>query len=123
MSKMTVNEDIVLQIVKNIDIHKSSAVKNINSIVLKDAFVVLIPELSYMYNMFFTTNTFPDLWKSAIVIPLQKPGDPSDVSNLRPISLLPLPGKILERIAHTHISKYLEEGCIVWQNIVINLDV
>ena len=110
MPKLIVTDDIVLEIVKKIDIHKSSAVKNINSTVLKDVFLNIIPQLTFMYNLSFATNTFPDLWKSATVIPLSKPGDPSDVSNLRPISLLPLPGKILERIVHTQISKYLEEA-------------
>ena len=44
------------------------------------------------------------------VVPLQKSGDPKDVNNLRPISLLPLPGKIAERVAHAHISKFLEDN-------------
>ena len=44
------------------------------------------------------------------MIPLQKSGDPSDVNNLSPISLLPLPGKILERIAHTQIINFLENN-------------
>ena len=43
------------------------------------------------------------------MVPLQKPGDPYDVSNLRAISLLPLPGKILECIVHIQVSKYLED--------------
>ena len=70
----------------------------------------IITQLTFMYNLWFTTNIFPDAWKLATVIPLQKAGDPSDVSNLRPISVLPLPGKILERIAHPQISKHLEEA-------------
>ena len=110
MPKLIVTEAMVLDIVKNIDIHKSSAIKNINTNVLKDAFMAIIPQLTFMYNLSFVTNIFPDSWKTATVIPLQKPGDPSDVSNLRPISLLPLPGKILERIAHTQISNYLEDA-------------
>ena len=63
-----------------------------------------------MYNISLRVSTFPDSRKLAIVIPLQKPGDRSDVSNLRPISLLPLPGKILERIVHTQVSTFLENN-------------
>ena len=110
MPNLGVTEEIVLTIVKEIDIHKSSAINNVNTTVLKDAFLVLIPQLTFMYNLSFVTNTFPESWTSAIVVPLQKPGDPSDVSNLRPISLLPLPGKILERVVHTQVSKYLEDA-------------
>ena len=63
-----------------------------------------------MYNQCFRLNIFPDLWKLANVIPLQKPGDPTDVNNLRPISLLPLPGKILEKLLHAKISAHLENN-------------
>ena len=46
----------------------------------------------------------------ATITPIQKSGDPSDVNNLSPISLLSLPGKIAERVAHTHIYKFLENN-------------
>ena len=40
--------------------------------------------------------------------PLPKGGDSTDVSNLRPISLLPIPGKILERLMHNKLSSHIE---------------
>ena len=66
-------------------------------------------QLVYMYNKSFENGIFPDSWKVANVIPLKKGGEPTDVSNLRPISLLPLPGKIAERLMHTHISNYVKQ--------------
>ena len=47
-------------------------------------------------------------WKHAIIIPLQKDGNSNDVNNLRPVSLLPLPGKILEKLIQEKLSHYLE---------------
>ena len=47
-------------------------------------------------------------WKHAIIIPLQKDGNANDVNNLRPVSLLPLPGKILEKLIQEKLSHYLE---------------
>ena len=107
---LRVDENILLSIVNNIDIYKSSSVPNVSTRVLKDAFSVIIPQLVHMYNLSFRNSDFPSSWKIANVIPLQKPGDRSDVNYLRPISLLPLPGKILERIAHTQISSFLENN-------------
>ena len=52
----------------------------------------------------------------ANVIPLKKGGDPTDVNNLRPVSLLPLPGKLAERIMHSHLSKYIEENNFLNKN-------
>ena len=96
------------KIVKSINIGKSSAVTNFSSGVLKDAFLVILPQLVHMYNLSFSTGIFPDVWKIANVIPLKKGGDPTDVNNLRPVSLLPLPGKLAERIIHTHIANFIE---------------
>ena len=104
-----VDEQILEKVVKDINVNKASSVSHISAGVLKDAFLALFPQLVYMYNKSFENGIFPDSWKVANVIPLKKGGDPTDVSNLRPISLLPLPGKIAERLMHTHISNYVEQ--------------
>ena len=44
----------------------------------------------------------------ATIVPLQKEGDRANVTKLRPVSLLPLPGKILEKIVHDRVMQYLE---------------
>ena len=83
---------------------------------LKDAFVVIIPQLTHMYNCSFMKNIFECKWKKAKVIPLQKPGNKCDVYNLRLVSLLPLPGKITERLAHTKLIDYLETNNYINEN-------
>ena len=56
------------------------------------------------------------MWKQAVVIPLPKEGDTLNVGNYRPISLLPLPGKILEKIVHDRLMSYLEANNILDKN-------
>ena len=46
----------------------------------------------------------------AQITPLLKDGDPTACNNYRPISLLPLPGKIAEQIVHSRISTCLEDN-------------
>ena len=99
-----VDDQKMVKLVSDINVNKASSVTNVSTKVLKDAFMVLIPHLTFMYNLSFETGIFPDSWKLANVIPLKKGGDPTEVGNLRPISLLPLPGKLAERLMHTHIS-------------------
>ena len=60
-----------------------------------------------------STCKIPDSWKIATVTPLPKGGDPTNVSNFRPISVLPVPGKILERLLHSSISEHLEINSIL----------
>ena len=58
--------------------------------------------------MSLSKGVVPLSWKHANIIPLPKDGNKKDVNNLRPISLLPLPGKILEKIIQRKLSNYLE---------------
>ena len=75
--------------------NKSSAIINIKSVVLKDAFDHLKRELCKIFNASLQQQTFSQLWKNSIVVPLPKKEIPYDASAMRPISLLPLIGKIM----------------------------
>ena len=98
----------VLSVVKEINISKSSGLDNISSFIVKVLFTALLVQVTYMFNLSIGTATFPNPWKSALVIPIPKSGDLTNVKNFRPISLLPLPGKILEKLVHKQLSGYLE---------------
>ena len=98
----------VLRLCKGIVTTKSSGVTDISSRVFKDAFLVLVPQLVYMFNLLFDKGAFPDKWKEATLIPLYKGGSRNEVGNYRPVSLLPIPGKLLERVVHAKMSKFLE---------------
>ena len=54
-----------------------------------------------------STSIYPELWKVANVTPIFKKGDKQLVKNYRPISLLPICGKILEKIIFNHLYNYL----------------
>ncbi|XP_043506295.1 uncharacterized protein LOC122526809 [Frieseomelitta varia] len=57
---------------------------------------------------------FPSSWKVAKIIPVPKPGKPgSDISSYRPISLLDIFGKILEKIIQHQIQKHIQKLSII----------
>ena len=95
-----IKDETTEDLVKNINTKKSSSVTDLSSKILKDAFAVLIPKLTFLTNLSISSNIVPQAWKSAKVIPVPKEGNPEDVNNLRPISLLPMPSKLLEKIIH-----------------------
>ena len=64
-------------------------------------------------NLSFSTGIFPNSWKIAQITPLPKEGDLTCCNNYRPISLLPLPGKIAEKVVHNRLSYYLENNNIL----------
>ena len=67
----------------------------------------------YIFNLSFANGLFPDVWKRATIIPLYKGGTKTEVSNYRPVSLLPLPGKLLEMIVHANLLHFLEANKII----------
>ena len=78
----------------------AGSVDDITALMIKSAKMESAPILQYMYNLSINTRTFAACWKISKVTPLFKSGDPTDVNNYRPISIIPVVGKILERIIH-----------------------
>ena len=68
---------------------------------------LLSPTFLYIFNESLAQVKVLASWKKAYVTPVPKPGDPSAATNDRPISLLSLVSKVLERIIHSRISKFL----------------
>ena len=56
------------------------------------------------------SNIYPRAWKMATVVPIPKISKPMGPEDLRPISLLPLPGKIFEHLIHSQLDSYLENN-------------
>lgn len=88
---------------------KSSAVDDLSSRVLKDALLCLPIHLCYIFNLSIDQGIFPTAWKKANVILIPK----DNPSNYRPISLLLLPGKLLEKLIHQRLFHYLETNAIL----------
>ena len=108
-----VTETEVFKVIRDINVSKSSGLDNISSFIVKEAFLALVPETTFMLNLSIASSTFPNVWKEALVIPIPKSGNLTQVKNYRPISLLPLPGKVLEKLIHGQISGYLETAALL----------
>ena len=71
--------------------------------ILRLAAPVITITRTYVFNLCITKSTFPSAFKIAKVIPLYKSGDSSFPSNYRPVSIVSVPAKPLEK----HINKHL----------------
>ena len=60
------------------------------------------------------SGSFPSRWKTAKVSPLYKNGDSRDVQNFRPISVLPVLSKVIERHVHDSLYSYLTENNLIY---------
>lgn len=77
---------------------------------------VLAAPLCDIFNCMLRLASFPDALKTAKVIALFKAGDKTDISNYRPISLLPSISKIFERLIHKRLYNYLSKHNILVPN-------
>ena len=76
---------------------------------------LLIIPLAHIINMSFYTGVYPDLLKIVKVIPIHKGGSTQEVNNFRPISLLSIFDKIMEKIMHKKLYHFLEENSILFK--------
>ena len=108
MNNITTNTDEVVKLCHSIESHKSSSIETLSSRLIKDAFLAIPEIITGCFNLSFSQGMFPEKWKVARIVPLFKSGDHTDVNNYRPVSLVPLPGKLIEKIIHTRLFSYLE---------------
>ncbi|MES9903185.1 MAG: reverse transcriptase family protein [Sedimenticola sp.] len=81
--------------------------------ILKELSSQLSKPLCDIFNISLYLAQVPTLWKEASVCAIFKKGDPSDVSNYRPISLLCTMEKVMEKIIHKHMFNFLNtNNCI-----------
>ena len=77
--------------------------------------IIAIP-LSRIINLSFAKGVFPEILKTAKVIALFKSGSSDELNNYRPISLLSIFDKIIEKIMHKQLYAFLEYHNILFKN-------
>jgi potassium voltage-gated channel Eag-related subfamily H protein 8 len=69
--------------------------------------------LAHIYNISINSGTFPEKFKIARVKPLYKKGDIYSIQNYRPISILPIFSKILEKLIYNRLIISLNKHNII----------
>ena len=80
--------------------------------ILKLSFCIVGRSLLRIVNQ-FARETVPESWKKAEVLPMHKRSDPSDPANFRPITIVSVICKIIEKIVHIQLTAYLENQCLL----------
>ena len=76
----------------------------------------LCKPLEMIFKSCIKKGEYPSEWKKANVVPVHKKGDKQLLKNYRPISLLPIFGKIFERIIYNNIFEYLTTNKLISDN-------
>ena len=104
-----IQKEKVLTFLSNIDINKASGTDMIGPRLLKLAAPFIADEITFICNHSITNSVFPSKWKEAKVAPLHKNGPLEEINNYRPISILPVLSKVLEKHVHESLSEFLHQ--------------
>ena len=70
----------------------------------------IIPAISLIYKNWINSGIFPNICKKSNIVPVHKKSDNQVVDNYRPVSLLLIFGKILERLIFNSLFEFLHEN-------------
>ena len=93
----------VKDILSNIDSNKAQGPDNIHGLVQKNCANALAKPLSIIFKLVYNTGIIPVEWKLANVEPVFKKDEKENVENYRPISLICICGKVMERVMYDEL--------------------
>ena len=102
-------EDEICGYLLALDTTKASGADGISASMLWETALSIAPAVTKLFNISLTLGKLPAEWKHALITPIPKSTEMAAVSNYRPISLLPLLSKVLERHVHSLLLKHLCE--------------
>ena len=105
LADITQNE--ISKIIESLKTKFSLDTYGLNQYYLKKISPVLLPILKKLLQKCLDRQSFPGSFKIAKVKPLFKEGNDLESSNYRSISLLPVAGKIFQRVIANRMNQYL----------------
>ena len=106
-------DDEIYFIIKDLVDGKSS---DIPIKLIKNCTPVITPLLKKYFNNFMQTAEFPDSLKVRKITPVFKKGNQEEFENYRPISTLPIFGKIFEKVIYARLYEYFTTNGLLYEN-------
>ena len=106
----------IMRLISSLQAGKACGYDHISNKIVKETSNVIVPYLTKLFNSCMNQGVFPNAYKVAQVTPLFKGGDAENLNSYRPISLLPVLGKLLEKIISVRTIKFLEKFNLLSEN-------
>ena len=108
MSDTPVSEAELTNVIKTLEDKKTADRTGLSTNLLKKIYTSILLPLGHIFTLSLTTGIVPSDLKVAKITPIFKSGDCLDLNNYRPISLLSIFSKILEKIVCNRLTDYLD---------------
>ena len=110
-----ISNEEVLEIINNLE-SKSTGPQSIPVNLLKLIPDLILEPLCKIISNSFSCGIFPDALKISKVIPIHKGESTLELNNYRPISLLSIFDKIIEKLMHRRLDSFLNSHSILFNN-------
>ena len=104
------------KIIKDLNPNKAHGHDNISIKMIQMCGNSIIAPLKLLFESAIKSGHFPDSWKQGNIVPVHKKESKNLVKNYRPISLLPIFGKIFEKVLYNNLFGYLQENKFLSDN-------
>ena len=111
-----VHPDTVDKLITNLRNSGSVGLDYIDTGIIKQARAELLPAITHIINLSIRHSKFPTEFKKAKVVPLHKKGDRLSPKNYRPVAILPIFSKLLERAVFLQMIDYFESNNLLHPN-------
>ena len=102
------SEEEVAQLISDLPSNTSCGLNGVSLFLLKSTALPISLPLQKIFNLSLSSGLFPSMWKHSIIVPILKTSPPSSSpSDYRPISLLSLISKLLEKHVHFILADHL----------------
>ena len=111
-----VSEMFVYKELCSLNTSKSTGLDGLPARFLRDGADVLKLPITFLINLSISEGVVPDEFKQARVKPLYKKNSPLEVGNYRPVSILSVVSKILERAIYVQLESFLVSNNIMYEH-------
>ena len=110
-----VNEETVLKHLETVNPGKATGLDNLPAKFIRDGPKHLAPPLTHIIHLSLHSGKVPDELKSARVSPIYKKNSKTDPGNYRPVSVLCIISKILQRVVYNQVESYLQSHTLLYE--------
>ena len=107
LNDFVISEEKILNIIRSLNFNKAHGWDGISVRMIKLSDSALVIPLKIIFEDCLIRGIFPEIWKYANVVPVHKRNEKNLKGNYRPISLLPVFGKMLEQLIYDSLYSHL----------------
>ena len=113
LNNITINHDSIVKIIRNLNTAKAHGWDGISIKMIKICEQTITVPLILIFKKAILSGIYPDIWKRGNIVPVHKKDSKNNIKNYRPISLLPICGKIFEKIIYNSLFQFLKTNKLI----------